>query len=255
LGEKLVRRILQNKRVLHAKLPSTDIKVQATPSSVAPLVFADREGRRFILRPKGALPASVQSLSLAVDRASAPPVLLRVPLPKELQVMLSTSASLKFVWTQACGHAHAQRRLLIRANQLAELLSNLGTTRYRMECHGLKPLCRPGTHTTLYGLADVLCLYFRTAGGTALPAPPLRNALEQVIVESIACSYGAEIRGKDLAGILGGASFCQSLIASGALTESKRTRRCAAFPLLSIERVVARLRRGWIPSEGLRSFK
>ena len=227
---------------------SPKAKVQAVQLGSGALLFSDRDGRKFVLKPK-ANPGTTQSsaVSLAGKRAPASPVYVHVPPPEKLQDVFTASPSLQVVWERACACAQAQCRLLIRANRLHELLVDLGTTRYRMGCLGLKPVCRAGIHTSLYSLADVLSRYVCSASDQALPLQPLRDALERSILESIHRRYGAEIHWRALPEILGGSSLCERLIKSGALVPSIRTRRCTLFPLKAVEDIAMRLQRGWVP--------
>lgn len=241
-------RILENRDVPSATSTSPKTKIQAVQLSSGALFFSDRDGRKFVLKPKANhATAQSSSVNLAGKRAPAPPVYVHVPPPEKLQDVFTASSSLQVVWERVCACASAQCRLLIRANRLQELLVDLGTTRYRMGCLGLKPVCRAGIHTSLYSLADVLSRYVSSASDQAQPLQPLRDALERTILESINRRHGAEIHWQALPEILGGSSLCERLVKSGALVPSSRTRRCTLFPLKAVEDIARRLQRGWVP--------
>jgi hypothetical protein len=243
-----VPRILQNRGVPSTTSTSPKAKIQAVQLSSGSLLFSDRDGRKFVLKPKANLGVTPSStVGLAGKRAPAPPVYVPVPPPEKLQDVFTASPSLQVVWERACACASAQCRLLIRANRLHELLVDLGTTRYRMGCLGLQPVCRAGIHTSLYSLADVLARYVCSASDQVLPLLPLRDALERVILKSIHRRYGAEIHWQALPEILGGSSLCKRLIKSGELVPSFKTRRCTLFPLKAIEDIAGRLQGGWVP--------
>lgn len=157
--------------------------------------------------------------------------------------MFLHSPSLLTAWQQAYALAQSERRLLIRKRRLAELLTGLRTTRYRLEQHGLQVFRRLGSRTTLYRLADVLAIFVVTAvgGGDGLTSGQILGDLERVIYNGIRETFGPEVHWKDLAQILGGAQPRNVVLASRALTPSIRKHRCVLFSLRGLEIAVASL--------------
>jgi hypothetical protein len=128
------------------------------------LIFKIRDGRCFVLKPKDSKGADSRPLREEAKKPARAP-LGRLPAfpPEKLRDVFENSAALQVVWERACESVCARSRILVRANRLQDLLCELGTTRYRMQCRGLAPVCHLGIHTTLYALADVLAHYVCSA--------------------------------------------------------------------------------------------
>ena len=179
---------------------------------------------------------------VGAEAEAALPFHSQPPLPEKLRGMFSHSPSLLTAWQQACAVAHRERRLLIRKRRLAELLTGLRTTRYRLEQHGLKVFRQLGKRTTLYRLADVLAIFVVTAGGGDGWTPgQIVGDLERLIFDGLRETFGPEVHWKDLAQILGGAQPRDCVLASQALTPSISKHRCVLFSLRGLEKAVASL--------------
>jgi hypothetical protein len=242
--------MIQNEGVPHPATQALKGKNQAVKLGSGALFLSDRNGRQFILKPKSVPGGVTKAVAvLAENRPPAPPVGEPVSPPEELGRVINSSLSLQAVWSKACQCAFSHCRFLIRAKQLDQLLADLGTTRYRMESLGLRPVCRAGVHTTLFGLSDALTRYVCSAIGRGQDTVPVWNCLERAVVRSIHRRHGTEIRAKALPEILGGGSICERLIKTGELSPSLKTKNRTLYPLKSVEDVVGLLEQGWIPKE------
>lgn len=186
------------------------------------------------------LPVAVPPAGVVeVEAETALPSYSHLPLPEYLRRMFSHSPTFCTVWRQAASVAFSERRLLIRARRLIQLLAQLRTTRYRMEQHGLKVFCRLGCRTTLFRLAEVLAIFVVAAnkiGG--LTPEQMVPYLEQIVFDGLHEKYGPEIHSKDLSDILGGANARDFATMSGALVPSIQKHRCVLFPIHDLELAV-----------------